>query len=53
LFAPKIILHLVPVGHGAELHPYPVLMVIIRKITVMAKTLNLHIQTTGSHYLVN
>jgi hypothetical protein len=33
-------LHLVPVGHRAELHPYPVLMVTIRKITIMAKTLN-------------
>jgi len=46
-------LRLVPAGHGAELHPYPVLMVMIRKITVMAKTLTLHTQTTGSHYLMN
>lgn len=52
-FASKIMLHLVPAGHGAELHPYPVLMVMIRKITVVAKTLTLHMQTTGSHYLMN
>ena len=52
LSAHKIMLHLVPAGHGAELYPYPVLTV-IRKITVTAKTLTLCIQTTGSHHLMN
>lgn len=31
LFAPKIMLHLGPTRHGAELHPYPVLTVTIKK----------------------